>query len=178
MPLLTQYILEIYGWRGATLLISGICFNAVICGTLIKPIRSDDSDSCFSKTHKQEKSSFLSNITNTLDCSLFVNFSFVSLFFISVGSGYYTTGWLVYAVSYALDIGYSPYEASAVATAGGVGNLIGNCLFPFLGQFMSSKVQLYISLGHHVSYSCLHCFGKYVTVLHVDNCEYYVLRFV
>ncbi|XP_072027999.1 monocarboxylate transporter 12-like [Amphiura filiformis] len=152
MPLITQLFRDIYGWRGAMLLLCGITFHSICCGALFKPVDQTYgllSQSNFSKEAEDTRGTRISqlrNITRSLDIDLFFNSTFLAIMSIYLGNGYATTGWLIYIVPHALDLGFSPYEASMVATLGGIGNLVGNCLLPLLGKLLSNQVQLYSSV--------------------------------
>ncbi|XP_072039132.1 uncharacterized protein [Amphiura filiformis] len=47
MPLITQFLLEVYGWRGTMLIIGGLNAHITVCGALLKPLErrqlSDDN---------------------------------------------------------------------------------------------------------------------------------------
>ncbi len=52
---------------------------------------------------------------------------------------------MIYLVPYAMDVGFSPYKASALATFGGIGNLLGNAIYPLVTRRLSVTKALYIS---------------------------------
>lgn len=158
MPLLTQFFITIYGWRGAMLLLGGIKLHCVISGVLLKPVSSalerysrvsaDDNTGDLREISSTKKLNFNFLITNLvfyLDLSLFRNSNFISLVFYQLGNGYLTAGWLIYLVPYAMDIGFYPYKASSLATFGGVGQLLGNFVFPFAIRLLNSRHILYLS---------------------------------
>ena len=161
MPILTQIFQDTYGWRGASLLLFGVNLHGVVCAVLFKPVGKENyaqlpaDDLDFSDNIDNLKKFDLRNaiqrcaslMRRYLDVStLFSNFSFIAMMFLFAGDGFYTTGWLIYVVPHALDIDLTSSEASLVATAGGVGSLIGNCLFPLTSKIMSNKAQLYVSI--------------------------------
>ncbi|XP_072027746.1 monocarboxylate transporter 13-like [Amphiura filiformis] len=151
MPLLTQFLQNLYGWRGGILLLSGISFHSVVCGALIKPSKCEYSPVSKSSENETNKSNnkfqwWSSIFEKYLDASLFSNPSFLAILSIDAGTGFCTTGWLIYVVPHALELGFTPYKASIVATAGGIANLLGNSLYPFLATFLSNKALLYISI--------------------------------
>ena len=162
MPILTQYLQDVFGWRGASLLLCGLSLHAVACAMLFTPVRKNDyylvSDAEDLKNFKNPNHNLnkmntknsirllITRVGDYLDISLFSNFSFIALLILHAGDGFYTTSWLIYVVPHALDVGFTPPMASFVASVGGVGSLVGSCLFPILGQVMSSKAQLYASI--------------------------------
>ena len=165
MPIFTQFFEDIYGWRGASLMLCGVSLHAVVCAMLFKPVHKHDKDEYYlvpsdddlqgmkdrnndlnKRNSKNSVQQLVSVMDDYLDISLFADSSFIAMFILFAGDGLFTTSWLIYVVPHALDIGFSPYMSSVVATVGGIGSLVGNCLFPVLGKIMSSKAQLYVSL--------------------------------
>ena len=130
MPLITQFFLEIYGWRGTTLILSALNMHITLSGALLIPV--------------QQLSDSNNSNALLLDLDFFKNNEYVSLLCAAAGTGYYYTGWLIYLVPHAEDLGFNPYAASALATAGGVGNLAGSCAYPLLIKICSSKFMLLI----------------------------------
>ena len=149
MPLLVQFLLDIYGWRGTLLLLSGISFNAVVCSLIYRPSRTDGDyqplSSSPSTTGSLEMSNCYTNIWKSLDMHLFTDVWFVTMALIMSGNGYSLTGWMIFIVPHGLDIGLSPYKASVVSTSGGIGYIIGVLFYPALCRVMSHKAQLYTS---------------------------------
>ena len=162
MPILTQSLQDIYGWRGASLLLCGLSLHAVACAMLFTPVHEngyylvsvDEDLKDFKDPHRKQNKRNSKNsirllftvVGDYLDISLFSNFSFIAMFILHVGDGFFTTSWLIYVVPHALDVGFSPPMASVVATVGGIGSLVGSGLSPIVGQIMSSKAQLYVSI--------------------------------
>ena len=152
MPLMAQFFLDIYGWRGSCLLLGGISFNTALVCLLFKPLKGHDDRAEYSLVPSLEE---LSNtrknwhtvIIENLDLGLFTDFSYVALVMISAGNGFTLTAWLIYVVPHALDIGLSPYKASTVATVGGIGSLVGNLAYPLLCKIVSNTVLLYLSIS-------------------------------
>lgn len=35
---LTEYLLEVYGWRGTMLIVGGVLLNAIVCGAVFRPL--------------------------------------------------------------------------------------------------------------------------------------------
>ena len=150
MPLLSQFFLDMYGWRGTCLLLSGISVNIVLLSLVFKPLQEEHVESTeyslVSSSQIKTPTKWHHKLIESFDLSLFTNISFVSLLIISSGNGFTTTAWLIFLVPHALDVGFTPYNASAVAAIGGVGNTVGNCVYPLLCKVMSNKAMLYISV--------------------------------
>ena len=140
MPLLTQLFLDIYGWRGAMLLLGGLNLHIVLCGALFRPTLKE-----VTKVQREHKPKDTSSISEDLGFTLFKSINFISMISVSLGCGYVGTGWTVYIVPHALDLGYQPYEAALLATTGGIGYLLGSVMFPFLTKTFSSVQILYMA---------------------------------
>ncbi len=150
MPLVTQLLLDIYGWRGTVLLLSGISAHGIACGALFKPIITVYARVSSSGKTKAEvvssRQKFTDNLKNYLDTSIFNNLTFLTCLSLFAGSGFCNTGWIIYVVPHVIDVGFTPYEASLVATIGGFASFAGKVIHPLTGLLLSSKVQLYISI--------------------------------
>ena len=155
MPLLTQFLLNIYGWRGTMLIIAALNAHTVAVGALLRPVPQNLSNSLqLSKQslpslhdireYSESNTNMFDILKTTFDLDFFKDFTFIALMCATFGNGFYYTGWLIYLVPHAEDLGFSPYSASALATAGGVGNLVGSCAFPVLSKVLSSKNMIYI----------------------------------
>ena len=66
------------------------------------------------------------------------------MFLYSFGNGYCLTGWLIYLVPFAMDVGLSSYRAVSLSSYGGFGNLVGNTLYPLLTRrYSSNQIMLF-----------------------------------
>ena len=162
LPLLTQFLRFIYGWRGSILILGGFNAHITVCGALLRPTIQSTSKPMKCNTTERwnkkenirvnlknhlsnENESLIEKLSRWFDLHLFTNFDFVSVMLITIATGYYYTGWLIYLVPHAEDLGFLPYTATALATIGGVGNIIGSCVFPLVATKISTKSLLYIS---------------------------------
>ena len=169
MPLLTQFLVDVYGCRGTLLILGGINLHSVVSGALLRPLTqklSDKQDVDNLKKEAQEtKSDFKSIPMETenmeqdqwchrdmcsslifyLDLKLFQDVMFLTRMVYCVGYGYCLTGWLIYIVPFAVNIGIPPYQAAFLGTCGGIGTLLGNTLFPFMNRRFSNEHMLYIT---------------------------------
>ncbi|XP_072051283.1 monocarboxylate transporter 13-like [Amphiura filiformis] len=155
MPPLTQLFLDIYGWRGSFLLLAGINLYFIVSGAMLRPVSTVNDDAHIGNIPESEytplmqrrsnSGSFLANVVYYLDLTLFTDASFLSLISIYISHGYCLTGWMIYLVPHSIDLGFEPYHASFIATAGGIGNLIACILYPFMAKTLSPSVLLYIA---------------------------------
>ena len=156
MPLLTQLLLDNYGWRGTLMLFAGLNLHLIVCGALVKPFPQKGTSQKTTKTESEltkvlEKEPKIrhhrgfGNLIYYLDLDLFTNFKFISMLVYNLGSGYCFTGWLIYRVPHAIELGFQSYKASLLATFGGVGNLVACFLYPVLKLVLSDKTTLYLT---------------------------------
>ena len=166
MPVLTQAFLDIYGWRGALLLLSGISMHYIPCGALINQrhghdeqdehkapllpsIADNNSDTYLTKETSSSGCFKLDSLKESHDacCStLLTNLPFIAQVFIpGFVWGYTLTGWLIYIVSFAVSNKVSLRDASIVSTCGGIGQVTIRALLPVLNKLMTYRHLMYIS---------------------------------
>ena len=159
IPLLTQLLIDTYGWRGCMLMLGGINLHLVVSGALLTPVTPNRNINDSMKENQSEhavgtsmhqhlankqKSSILTDLIYYLDLPLFQDAVFISMFIYSFGNGYCLTGWLIYLVPFAVDVGLPSYRAVSLSSRGGVGNLLGNILYPLLTrQFFSNQILVF-----------------------------------
>ena len=188
IPLLTQLLIDTYGWRGSMLLLGGINLHLVVSGALLTPVIPNlkesmnyrQTESVVSKSMHQtqlniankQKSSLITNLIYYLDLPLFQNAAFISMFVYSFGNGYYLTGWLIYLVPFAMDVGLPSYKAVSLSSYGGVGNLLGNILYPLLTRrFSSNQIILFFSVISFLTllvYPLFSAFDSYIGLVFVS----------
>ena len=157
MPLLTQLFIDVYGWRGALLLVGGLNLHLILCGALLKTTTAseiyDVSESRFKdvseslSTDVSESRSTgipqtdrkLKYVIDNLGLNLFKSMEFLSLMSVAFGIGYTSVGWTMYLIPHALDVGFEPYDAALLATVGGIGFAVGAAVFPFVSKLLSNE---------------------------------------
>ncbi|XP_072024524.1 monocarboxylate transporter 2-like [Amphiura filiformis] len=163
MPLLTQILLDIYGWRGCLLLLSGLCLHSLPCGAMLFPIQTEDkmhkdttnllrskigsSDKTNSNENDIPDPSNISRLFRDIFCSpLLTKLSFYAQVLVpAIVWGYTFTGWLIYIVSFSLSNGTTMREASIVGTCGGIGLTAIRTILAPLNQVMTYKQLMYTS---------------------------------
>ena len=161
IPLLTQLLIDTYGWRGSMLPLGGINFLFVVSGALLTPAISNLKESMKDRQSEhvvnrsmhqtqvnianEHKSSIVANLNFYSDLHLFQD-AFTSMIVFSLGNGYCLTGWLIYLVPFAMDVGLPSCKAVSLSSYGGVGNLLGNKLKPLLTRrFSSNQIMLFFT---------------------------------
>ena len=109
MPLVTQFLFDLYGWRGALLIIAGLNSHLVVSGATLRPIVAKETNV------QQQEHSESSNTKLCRSITASTRLHCLSLMFLALGAGYVVTGWTVYLVPHALDLDVAPYESACVA---------------------------------------------------------------
>ncbi len=140
---LTQLFLDTYGWRGALFLLGAIYFNLAACGALLRhDYNKKNSYKAFQNTDSDGEQGpgadkrwtvmllceKLNQCSGDFELGLFKDPSFLVWISTNCLLEYTWAGWLIYLVPHAEDKGLSPYQATSLATLGGLGFLLG--LFP------------------------------------------------
>ena len=128
---MTQLLIDIYGWRGAMLLLSGLNLHYIAAAAVLEPldqIQTDYKDISYERLQNEQsdmKSSKSKNISSYLkslmNLSIFKNGPFLIVLIICMILGYTVNGWMVYLVSILQSKGLTAYEAANVATISGLG---------------------------------------------------------
>ncbi|XP_072027312.1 monocarboxylate transporter 12-like [Amphiura filiformis] len=155
MPLLSQYFLQVYGWRGTFLLFGGLNMHLLICAALLKPQQTQRKYISGTRSSLKTKDTMLDSqdtdskvlaiIHRYVSLHLFTNIDFLCLLCIFTATGYYYIGWLIYFVPHCEEVGFTLFESSLLATVGGVGNLLGCIVFPVAASMLPGNVLLYLS---------------------------------
>ncbi|XP_072048455.1 monocarboxylate transporter 12-like [Amphiura filiformis] len=150
---LTQFLLDQYGWRGALFLLGAIYFNLSACGALLEQNHGNRQLNSYqtfdNDLNEKDEKAPSTRWTCTLLCDKLKQYSGDcefslfkdSLFLVWLSTNclleYTWAGWLIYLVPHAEDKGLSPYQATSLATSGGIGFLFG--LFP-TGYIVDKKI--------------------------------------
>ncbi|XP_072036207.1 monocarboxylate transporter 13-like [Amphiura filiformis] len=159
LPIITQLLLDLYGWRGALLILSGISFHSVPCGALIKAHISHETklsqDNVYHQLFNAEDAvaedkslprKLLQDLSEAIGLPLLTRLPFITRVVIpGFIWGYTLIGWMIYMVSFAVSNGLSIKQGSIVAASGGVGVVVVRISIPLLHKYMTYKELLYIS---------------------------------
>ena len=146
---LTQFLLDSYGWEGAVMILGSICLHLTVCGVMLKT--SKDEDSKYQALENFDTSTsnilirFLKWISEKLDFYHFQNPTFLACLTAVFAMGYSWTGWVTYLVPYAKQRGLAPYHATSLATAGGIGHLVGTIAMALILKSQFNQVYVLIA---------------------------------
>ena len=148
---LSQVLIAHYGWRGAMLIIGGLCFNVTVSGALLRPLVSSMPNDekrrlNLKQIHRKKSTPLLPLVsdhdndevdqTKSLHCcstccstdylglSLFKDLSFVTLMIVQFCGRFTYMGWLIYLVPHAIEKGVEPLDATLIASVAGFTNII------------------------------------------------------
>ncbi|XP_072048425.1 monocarboxylate transporter 12-like [Amphiura filiformis] len=150
IPPLVQLLIENFGWRGGTLILSAIYANISACGSILKPTESEIQ---MRKRHKHHKDSSKTDKTDlgyvedskgqntkrstrtfskfkkSFDFSLFsTNPNFIGLFVCGLFTGIGYTSVIIYIAPKAVDEGMSKLNASYIMSIIGICQVLGRIL--------------------------------------------------
>ncbi|XP_072049564.1 monocarboxylate transporter 12-like [Amphiura filiformis] len=140
-PPLVQLLLDNFGWRGCTLILSALYANICVFGSILKPSKSEIQmrqrhkhhkhslktkleDQCFEITLRRTFSKF----KKSLDFSLFYNPSFIGLFLCGLFTGFSFGPAVIYITPKAVDEGMSKINASYIISIFGICQVLGRIL--------------------------------------------------
>ncbi|XP_022105069.1 monocarboxylate transporter 12-like [Acanthaster planci] len=166
---MTQVFLDTYGWRGAMLLIAGICIHMVPSAIAVKVIKAEYDPISYTKITNtdqeyQERSegavtlcikAFSRIIRKNLDLTILLEFNFWIVATCRFSVSCVFTTWLLYFVPHLQVKGFSPQVAASICSAGAVGSLIGSIIWsPFVdrGLITSTSGMVLSSLALTLSF--------------------------
>lgn len=132
-----EYLISMFGWRGAVLILGAVCFNICVTGALMRPPRRGSAYKSLTQTDAKCRDRDTSENAARFQKTLMSYFGFDALAKEPILVLYLTAfclwsiataGWIIFLVSYTITLGYSPQVASFFSSIGGVGTLIGRLL--------------------------------------------------
>ena len=173
---ITQFLIDIYGWRGAMLLLAGLNLHVIVAATILKPTNITELDGksyqCLEEPKKKQhlEDTICDTITacvkDIFNISLFQNGSFIIILIVSVFSDYAYNGWVVFLVSILQGKGLVASEAAIVASVSGTGALIIRIIMIIIQGKMSVRVLLYVgSILVMVSYLSMYFVTSFLVLL-------------
>ena len=160
-PPLFEMFIQIYGWRGAMLLLGAFNAHTLVCGVMVRPRPKDKgiAEIVVEKgTHKKkkgvdygERSNFrhmMDRLTKYLEFLFVDNPKFIAIMMADLLSGVLFTGWAIFLVPHAMARGMSSQLASFLSSSGAVGLIVGRVLMgPLIQGGCVTALQLYVILA-------------------------------
>lgn len=120
---LTQMFVFTYGNSGTVLLLGAISFHITLVGASLKPQKKQ---SLQEEGHPEtERHGCCRKLMNLFQFDLLRNPALLSLLAAGFAHSYGFQAWIIYLIPNALEKGLSAYQSTALATVGGVSQLIG-----------------------------------------------------
>ncbi|XP_034020647.1 monocarboxylate transporter 13 [Thalassophryne amazonica] len=122
---LFQFLIEMYTWRGALLILGGLSLNIVACGALIRPKRRPKSPEKVETDSRFSCSATLSRVYSYLELSLLFERPYVTY---TVAINLLNLGYFVpyfHLVAHSRQVGFSEYEAAFIMSAAGTTDILG-----------------------------------------------------
>ena len=148
IPPLTQYMKDVFDWRGAMLIIGAMSFHIVPCGLMIPPGRSalvaDQEERAKytpindGKDSRVKGSAFLNivhRVISTTHLYLFLDVQFIAHIIGWFAGNYSLVGWFIFLIPYIEMKGISAHKAVYLSTIGGVSSLLSR----FVGAFLLDR---------------------------------------
>ncbi|XP_048339022.1 monocarboxylate transporter 13-like, partial [Sphaerodactylus townsendi] len=127
---LFQFLVDFYGWRGALLIVSGMAFNLVVCGALLRPLPLPKNSASMAPEWQGRCSRLASLFGLSLLCQrAFVIFCGSSVVIIA---GYFMP--FVHLVPYARERGFDEYQAAFLLSAVGIADIAGRIVAGWLAH--------------------------------------------
>ena len=143
--LISYFIINRCGWRGAFLVIGGLTFNMVVAGALLRPLpkkqkqpgkrlqddfRMKELEKDVTDVDTTDQLSTLQRFWRALTVSLGLRLLHTEKYLLIYMAGFVlfrisSSAWSLFLVSYALSKGLTPLEAALLSSFGGLGNLLG-----------------------------------------------------
>ncbi|XP_072046643.1 monocarboxylate transporter 13-like [Amphiura filiformis] len=158
LPPICEFLIQIYGWRGALMLLSTLNSHLVVCGLLVNQRRDMTAQEYFEIPVTDESAAQQSrcpNIRNVpakisryISFYLIKNPKFIPIIAAHMLTGVVFTGWTIFLVPNAIGKGLPPQTASFLSFCGGLGTLLGRPLMgPIIKNCNITAIQLMVILA-------------------------------
>ncbi|XP_060137899.1 monocarboxylate transporter 13-like isoform X2 [Zootoca vivipara] len=119
-----QFLVDLYGWRGALLVVSGMVFHLVPCGALLRPLTLPKDDGALAAPQEREES-WRRRLSSLFGLSLLRHRGFVTYTCSGVlnAAGFFVP--LVHLVPHARELDFNEYQAAFLVSAVGVADIGG-----------------------------------------------------
>ena len=165
---LSQFLILEYGWQGALLIFGGVCANIVVCGAVITepccrqiPEEADRRDLYVQEKERKKSDRNFNPKTELIEKKnpkdkhdkygffLFRASKYLTLLAATFAAFFVWSGWVIYVVPHAEHKGLITYSATSLATAGGLGNVLGKLTVPTLmdRKVISPITVIYLGLS-------------------------------
>ncbi|KAI5104420.1 monocarboxylate transporter 13 [Silurus meridionalis] len=123
---LFQFLVQLYGWRGALLILGGLSLNIIVSGALIRPLGPTKViERTKAKSLSDRYRSFFSHTCEYFELSLLLHRGFLtySLAVTFINAGYFIP--YVHLVAHSRLVGFNEFQAAFVISSTGVTDIVG-----------------------------------------------------
>lgn len=140
---LFQYLVDLYGWRGALMLVAGLSLNLVVSGILLRPLVLEGDQA---PSNKATRSSWLQTLASLFSLELLHHGPFMRfvLVFVLIDTGYFVP--YAHLVAHAREVGCDEYQAASLMSIAAIADLCGRVLASWLANY-----GLFRHLFHHLT---------------------------
>lgn len=122
---LFQWLVEMYAWRGALLILGGLSLNIVPCGALIRPKQRSKAPAKVDSKSRTSCTAMLHRVSSYLELSLLFERPYITYTFAVtlLNVGYFVP--YFHLVAHSRQAGFSEYQAAFVMSAAGATDILG-----------------------------------------------------
>ncbi|XP_022079697.1 monocarboxylate transporter 12-like [Acanthaster planci] len=143
---MTQLFLDTYGWRGATLLVAGVCANSIPCAALVRVTKKssyqplscsneDETASLETKSCHSYIGTLCAGLWKVAGFGIVFELNFIILYLCRFSMNIAYNSWMVYFVPHLQAKGFSPQVAAALCVPPAIAYFIGTSVWaPFIDR--------------------------------------------
>ena len=141
-PPVFEFLIQLYGWRGALLLLGAVNVHLVVCGLLVTPGSARKQTLRSTYISIEDENNITYTIKNYLSFYIIQNPRFPLIIAAHMLNGLVFNGWTIFLVSNGVNKGLSPQMASFLSFSGGLGTLVGRPLIgPIINNCKVTSIQ-------------------------------------
>ncbi|XP_030043314.1 monocarboxylate transporter 13-like [Microcaecilia unicolor] len=137
---LFQYLVDVYAWRGALIILSGMTFNLLVCGALIRPLTLKEDLLALEAVERDKDRNCLGQCFSLFGLSLLSHWPFMRyvLAITLINTGYFVP--YVHLVAHARGEGFSEYQAAFVMSVAAAADLCGRIFSGWMADLGRFKI--------------------------------------
>ncbi|XP_071484309.1 monocarboxylate transporter 12-like [Diadema antillarum] len=128
IPPLFQIFVDIYGWRGAFLLLGGLCLHSIVCAMLFKPFdENSEGNEKTSRTWRRRRNGKNGPAASSDEGEYLLqdgDLPTVLILLAQFAGRFAFIGWLIFLIPHVIEKGFEPLDATFVASAGGISLMV------------------------------------------------------
>ena len=150
LPPVVQFLIQLYGWQGAMMLLGAFNANCIVCSLLIRP-RNQTEQVAYTKLRNDsitEKQTRFQTLIEFLRFVFLKRPKFIIILIADLLAGMIFSGWVIFLVQHATSKGVSDQLAAFLSSSGALGVIVGRLMVgPIIQSGRLTAIQLYIVLA-------------------------------